>query len=263
MNNDNNGIIDRAVFQNERHDYIVELVNVRGRIRIAELVDHFSVSEPTIRRDLTILEERGLLKRTHGGAIAVRSPVESELDIRSVRNAEAKELVARACLGQIHDGDAIFLDSGTTILRISQKLAGRYITVLTNSIGVAEAVADLPTVAHVLLGGRLRRVGGSVVGALAIENLERFTVNVAFIGISGFSEAGLTVADPDEAQLKAEIIDHARKVIVPIDHTKVGVTHFARICELGDVDTVIIDQANKLVQDLCEANGIQLIIAAP
>ncbi len=94
----------------------------------------------------------------------------------------------------IKDGDAIFLDSGSTVQRIAAKLAGRNITVLTNAIAVAQLVADLPGVEDVL-SAALRRVAGALIGALATENLERFTANLAFIGVSGFSENGLTVAD--------------------------------------------------------------------
>ncbi len=259
MTNDSTSV--KPVFADERQQQIAELVTARGRVRLGELVDRFGVSEATIRKDLTALEARLVLKRTHGGAIALRPMVESELETRANIQAEAKERIAQACLREIHDGDAIFLDSGTTIQRIAQKLVGRYLTVLTNTFDVAEAVADIPTVDHLVLGGRLRRVSRSVIGALAMENVERFTVNTAFIGISGFSETGLTVADADEAQLKAAMIERARRVIVPIDHTKVGATHFARICELDKVDVVVIDQASPHVRDLCAAYNIELIIA--
>lgn len=252
---------DRPVFADERQTRIAELVAIRGSVRNIDLVDLLGVSEPTIRKDMRILEKRGLLKRTHGGAIAARPLVESDLVARSQINVEAKEAIAIACLQEIHNGDAIFLDSGTTTQRIASKLAGCYITVLTNSIGVAEAVADMPTIEHILLGGRLRRVGGCLVGALALEILTHFTVNIAFLSASGFSEEGVTVADIEEAKLKAAVIERARRTILAIDHSKVGATHFARICDLDDIDVLIIDKANTFVQELCQANGIELVEA--
>ena len=142
-------------------------------------------------------------------------------------------------------------------------LTGRNITVLTNAVAVADAVADLPSVDHVLLGGRLRRVAGSVVGTLAMENLERFTVNVAFISASGFGENGLTVADLDEAQLKAAVIERAHRVVVPIDQSKVGATHFARVCDLDAVDVLVTDHASAAVDELCATHSIRLVVAAP
>ncbi len=250
-----------AVFADERQSRIAELVAVHGRVRLADLVALFGVTEPTIRKDLSALQQSGLVKRTHGGAIAVRSMLERELDVRAEANVGAKEAIARACLAEIKDGDAIFLDSGSTVQRIAAKLAGRNITVLTNAIAVAQLVADLPGVEHVLVGGRLRRVAGALIGALATENLERFTANLAFIGVSGFSENGLTVADLEEAQLKATVIERAHRVVLPLDHSKVGVTHFARVCELDAVDVLVTDQASAAMEELCAAHGIRLVVA--
>src|SRR2546428_9361288 len=106
---------DRPIFADERHTRIAELVNTRGSVRNVDLVDLLGVTEPTIRKDMRLLEKQGVLKRTHGGAIALRSSVESRLEIRAQRNTEAKEAIAIACVQEIQDGDAIFLDSGTTI----------------------------------------------------------------------------------------------------------------------------------------------------
>src|SRR6266849_1491554 len=125
---------DRPVFADERQTRIAELVAIRGSVRNIDLVDLLGVSEPTIRKDMTILEKRGLLKRTHGGAIAARPLVESDLVARSQINVEAKEAIAIACLQEIHNGDAIFLDSGTTTQRIASKLAG-YIVDVNNAGG--------------------------------------------------------------------------------------------------------------------------------
>ena len=252
---------DRPVFADERQTHIAELVAIRGSVRNSDLVDLLGVSEPTIRKDMTILEKRGLLKRTHGGAITVRPMVEDELAIRTQANAEAKEAIAQACLQEIREGEAIFLDNGTTIQRVASKLVGRHVTVLTNAIGVAEAVADLPTVEHILIGGQFRRIGGCCVGALALETLAHFTVNVAFLSASGFSESGVTVANVEEAKVKAAMIERARRVILAIDQTKVGATHFARVCDLDAVDVLIIDEASTFVQELCQANGIRLVVA--
>lgn len=252
---------DRPIFADERQTRIAELVNIRGSVRNVDLVDLLGVTEPTIRKDMRLLEKQGVLKRTHGGAIALRSSVESGLEIRAQRNTEAKEAIAIACVQEIQDGDAIFLDSGTTIQKIANKLASRYITVLTNSIGVAEAIADMPTIEHILLGGRLRRVSGSLVGAFTLDAINHFTVNIAFLSASGFSQSGVTVADVEEAKLKAAIIEQARRTILAIDHSKVGATHFARVCDLEAIDTLVIDQANSFVQDLCQANDIKIIVA--
>jgi DeoR/GlpR family transcriptional regulator of sugar metabolism len=258
------------VFADERQARIVELVAARGRVRNAELTSVFAVTEATIRKDLTALQGQGLLKRTHGGAIAAKPMLERELRDRAVRERDAKEAIARLCIAELTDGDAIFIDSGTTTQLIADLLVSPpdraslpHLTILTNSIGVAEVVADLPSCEHVLLGGHVRRVGGSVIGALAIENLERFTVNIAFIGASGLSEAGLTAADLEEARLKGAVIDRSLRVVVPIDHTKLGVTHFAKVCELADLDVVITDCASPEIRSLCADHDLRLVESQP
>ncbi len=249
-------------FADERQARIAELVSVRGRARIGELAAAFGVTEPTIRKDLSALQERGLLKRTHGGALAVHANIDRELAGRQSTNSDAKDAIARACLRLLRDGDSVFLDSGTTVDAIARALAkdgGLRLSVLTSSLGAASTLAEVPSIDSVLLGGQIRRVDGSVVGDLALENLQRFTFSTAFIGASGFSEAGVSVGSLAEAALKAAVIERARRVVLAIDHTKVGATDFARVCELDAVDVVVMDEATPAVQELCTAFDIELI----
>ncbi|MFZ0712161.1 MAG: DeoR/GlpR family DNA-binding transcription regulator, partial [Terrimicrobiaceae bacterium] len=104
-----------ASFPDERRERIAEMVTTRGKVRIAQLTELFGVSEPTVRKDLTLMEQRGLLKRTHGGAISVRPPVEQAMASRIAENAEAKRLIAKACVQLLSPGEAVFFDSGTTV----------------------------------------------------------------------------------------------------------------------------------------------------
>jgi len=252
------------VFADERQVRIAELVAVRGRARIGELAEAFGVTEPTIRKDLSALQERGLLKRTHGGALAVHPIIDRELAGRRGSHESDKEAIAAACVRLMRDGDSVFLDSGTTVEAIARKLAGDNglrLSVLTSSIGVATALADVPTLDCVLLGGQLRRVDGAVVGDLALENLQRFTFSTAFLGVSGFSELGISVGSLAEASLKSAAIERARRVVLAIDHSKVGATDFARISDLDPVDVVVMDEASPAVRELCSTHEIELIVA--
>jgi DeoR family fructose operon transcriptional repressor len=257
--------VEPPVFAAERQDRIAELVTVRGRVRIAEVADAFGVSEQTVRKDLRVLQEHGVLKRTHGGAIALRRLVDRELSGRRATDRAAKERIGRRCAAMLLDGQSVFIDSGTTTEAVAGAIAERpprNLTVLTNAPAVAALVADLPAVEHVLLGGQLRRASGSVVGPVALHTLQRFTVDVAFIGASGFSEAGITSSDVAEAEVTASTIERARRVVVPIDHSKLGATDFARVCSLDDVDVAVLDQASEQVEALCAAHGIELVVAA-
>lgn len=250
-------------FADERQSQIAELVAARGKVLTSQLTATFGVSEPTLRKDLTALEGRGLLKRTHGGAISVRPPREEAPEVRATVHLDAKRAIAAACLAELNDGDAVFLDSGTTVQLVARELArsGRQFTVLTNAPRVAAEVAASTACSHVLLGGHYRAVGGSLTGPLTLQNLAMFTVNVAVIGVSGITEDGITVSDLTEAQLKNAVVARAQKVIVPLDGSKVGVVDFTRVCGLDQVDVVVTDRANPNLAAMCSGRGIKVATA--
>ncbi len=250
--------VERPAFAEERQEQIEEMVRTRGRVRLSELVAAFGVTEPTLRKDLTALEKRGALKRIHGGALAARPALETELEARDQLNASVKDRIAEACVAEIKDGDAIFLDSGSTVSRIARLLTGRRLMVLTNAVEVATRVCEMPGIDHVLLGGQYRRVSGSNVGPLAIESLERFTVNIGFLGASGVGDSGITVADPNEAALKAAVIERSRRVVVAADGSKIGAIDFARVCSLADVDVLVTDSDSDDLRASCAHHGVEL-----
>ena len=130
------------LFAAERQEKIAAFVASRGKIRLDELASVFEVSQPTLRKDLTVLEQQGLLKRTHGGALSIRAPGERDLMTRFAQNVEAKRAIGRACCDIIEDGEAVFLDCGTTMHHFAQQLATRRVqlSVLTNSPGIAECL---------------------------------------------------------------------------------------------------------------------------
>ena len=236
---------------------------MRGRARIGELAETFSVTEPTIRKDLSALQERGLLKRTHGGALAVHPNVDRELAGRQESHRASKEAIAEACLRLLEDGDSVFLDSGTTVeafARLHRRPGSELrLSVLTSSLASPPRSRRCRRSTACCSAGQVRRVDGSVAGDLALENLQRFTFSSAFLGVSGFSELGISVGSLAEAALKGAVIERARRVVLPIDHSKVGATDFARVSELDAVDVVVMDEASPAVRDLCAAYDIELI----
>jgi len=267
---DDAGTRDRAgSFAEERHQQILALLADRGRVRNSDLAAMLDVAEPTIRRDIADLARQGRLTRTHGGAIAMRPQFEPDLPMRIGRNATGKSAIARACLGMIADGDAVYLDAGSTILRLAEYLADdtadvdrpRNVNVLTNAMPVAQTLAQRGDTRHTVIGGTFRPVGACFVGPLAISSLNAFTVNVAFIGVTGWSEAGFSVSDLAEAQVKAAAIQIARRVVVPMDVSKVGAADFARVCGLEDVTTVVIDAPNDYLLDIATEAGVEVVVA--
>lgn len=264
----------RHAFTEERRAAILEIVSTRGRIRTAELAGLLEVTEPTVRRDIADLDRQRLLRRTHGGALALRPAYDPALATRAELNVLGKTSIAQACADRIADGDAVFLDSGTTVEAIAgvlrRRLAGAppgrgshpaHVNVLTNALGIAALLADVPTVRHTVLGGQYRTLGGCLVGPLAIEALQQFTVNTAFIGVTGLSELGFTVSDLGDAQLKAAVMERARRVIVPMDSTKVGASDFRKVCDLDRVHVVVTDREEPWLRSQCEAAGVELVVA--
>ena len=256
------------VFADERQAQIAELISVRGRVRMRELAKLFGVTEPTIRKDLTVLQDQGVLKRTHGGALALHPAVQRGLAEREATNPRAKQTIADACVRLLSDSDSVFLDSGTTVDAIARSLADHArrgtaarLSVLTNTLHVAERLADAPGIDCLLLGGNVRSVERVTVGPLTLEDLQRFTFSVAFIGASGLSQVGITVGNMAEAAVKSAVIECARRVVLPIDQSKIGLTDFARICEPDAIDTVVTDASTPAVEELCRSFHIELIEA--
>jgi DeoR/GlpR family transcriptional regulator of sugar metabolism len=250
------------LFPDERQRRIAELVATNGKVHVPQLAKLFDVTEATLRKDLNTLEEKGLLKRTHGGAVSARPPLEQEVVTRTTRHASAKGEIAEACVELVNHGEAIFLDCGTTVHEIAKHLVGssKRVMVLTSGPATAETIADVSQISHVMLGGQLRRLSGCVSGPLATEQLRNFTISTAFIGVSGITEAGITVADLSEARLKAAVIERASRVVVPLDHSKVGWADFAHVCPLSQIDIVVTDAPNDYLVRICQANEIQLIV---
>jgi DeoR/GlpR family transcriptional regulator of sugar metabolism len=135
--------------------------------------------------------------------------------------------------------------------------------VLTNALGVAEVLADCPGVRTTVLGGQYRVAGGCFVGPLALSAIEQFTVNVAFVAVTGLYDGAFRVADVAEAQLKRTVMAHARRVVVTMDHTKVGVSDFVKLCDLGRADVVVTDRDDDSLRRLCLASDVRLVIAPP
>jgi DeoR/GlpR family transcriptional regulator of sugar metabolism len=253
------------VFAEERHARILELLDERGRVRNSELAAVLGVTEPTVRKDIADLARQQRLRRTHGGAIAVRPAFEPGLPVRVRQNVDAKTSIARACLPMIKAGDAIFIDGGSTALRLAEVLAesppGQQLNVLTNAFTVARALADHATIRHTVLGGTYRPTGDCFIGPLTLDALSEFTVNVAFIGVTGLSDDVFTVADLGEAHVKRSVIDRARRVVVLMDNSKLGIVDFARVCDLDAVDVIVTNTPTDYLVRQCAERGVELIDA--
>lgn len=233
------------MYATERQQQILSRARQDGRVEVKDLAAELEVTPETVRRDLTALERRGLLRRMHGGAIPVeRLGIEPAVADREGRMAGQKERIARAALDELPDGGAVLLDAGTTTVRLAEMLpTDRELIVVTHSLPIALLLAARPNVALHLLGGAVRGRTLAAVGPWAERCMQDVYAEVAFLGTNGLTvEHGLTTPDLVEAGVKRALVASARRVVVLADHTKFGRSDFAHVAPLSAVDTVITDR---------------------
>jgi DeoR family fructose operon transcriptional repressor len=261
-NGQNNG---RQMYAEERHREIVERARGEGRVDVSGLASRFEVSPETVRRDLSVLEGQGVLRRTHGGAVPVeRVRFEPGVDERLVVMAEEKRRIARAALRFLPQRGAVLLDAGTTTGALAGVMpVDRELMVVTNCLPIATLLAARPLLNVVIAGGRIRAETLAAVDDLAAGFLDGFVPDVAFVGANGVTvESGLTTPDLGEAAAKRAMVRSARRVVLLADHTKVGQEHFVRFAGIGEVDAIVTDSGieEEAAREL-EAAGSEVVRA--
>jgi DeoR family transcriptional regulator of aga operon len=227
----------------ERRKKLEELITRKKRILVGEVAENFGLSEVTIRKDLKILERRGVLTRVHGGAILDRpSTIDLALDEKEHLYPEAKARIAARAEKMINPRDVIILDSGSTTTRLAQHLKHRRdITVITNAINIASELAAAK-INLILTGGILREKSFSLVGPLAEDALRTVTADKLFLGVDGIDfNIGLTTPNVLEAKVNQLMINAAKEVILVADHSKFGRRSLGVISDIRSVTTLITD----------------------
>lgn len=230
----------------ERQSEIARRAREHGRVDVSELAATFHVTVETVRRDLTALERRGLLRRVHGGAVAVeRLGLEPSVSEREVANTDEKEAIARAALAELDGVGTLILDGGTTTARLAANLPlDRELTVITHALPIASIVATRPNVTLHLVGGHVRGRTLVAVGAWATRALATLGADVVFLGANGISaERGVTTPDVAEAEVKYALTVAARRTVVLADHTKIGRDELVTVVRSDHIDTLITDSS--------------------
>jgi len=207
----------------ERRALILERLATHGRVLAADLTAELDVSPDTIRRDLRELDDAGLLRRVHGGALP-RGGDSRPWAQRARRAPEAKTSIARRAAAHVRDGQVIVLDGGTTTLEVARGLRDDLqATVITTSPPIATELAGHPGLEVTVIGGTLRPSALVTVGAATVEALQVVRADVVFLGICGLHpEIGVTTDDLEERHVKAAMIDGAGEVVALADHDKLG-----------------------------------------
>jgi DeoR/GlpR family transcriptional regulator of sugar metabolism len=229
-----------------RHRAIISAVEVQGTVRVVELAKQLNVTEMTIRRDLSLLERQGLLKRVHGGGISARGrSYEPTLVLRNTVHVAEKQRIARLADELIKEGDFIALDVGSTTFELARRLASRRnLTVITPSLLIANVLANLPELRLILPGGIVRPGETSMVGELSHRALEMFHVDRLFLGVGSIdSTAGLTEYNWDDTLVKQAMLKTAKQVIALADASKFERIATVKIAPLEALDVLVTDQA--------------------
>lgn len=253
------------MYAEERHRTIAEKARNERRVEVSTLASSLGVSPETIRRDLSTLEQQGVLRRTHGGAVPVEHlRFESEVAERLSRMSEEKARIAKSALRFVPERGTVLLDSGTTTGALAGLLpAGRDLAVVTNCLPIASQLVAHPSLTVLIAGGRVRARTLAAVDDLAARFLDEFVPDVAFVATNGVTVGrGLTTPNPAEAATKRAMVHSGRRVVLLADHTKVGQEHFVRFAGLQEIDVFVTDSGlgDGAAREF-EAAGVEVVRA--
>ncbi len=237
---------NRTLLAAQRQKLIVEILEREGAVRTSELREILNVSLVTIRADLHELELQGVLEMTRGGAIATRPAPERELIVteRSLMNAERKRRIGEYAAGLVSDGQTIVVDAGTTTFEMIRALARTLedVRVVTPALDIAAAASQFPNIEVVILGGLVRPLTQSVIGAPALQALALINADMTFLATGGVTlERGVTTANLMEAEIKRAMRQCAARVILLADSAKFGTRLSFTVAPLAEIDLIVSD----------------------
>ena len=249
----------------ERRRLIAESIRSRGVVSVAEMAEALGTTDITLRRDLRAMAKEGLLVRTHGGAVLPAALGHEPSYSEKARQAAAeKAAIARLAVELIQPGDSILLGPGTTTLALARLLVSSpELTVVTNSLLVAQALMEAPHVEVILTGGTLRRSIHALVGPAAEESVRSLRASQAFISGNGFTaDRGLSTPSPLVAATDRALASAAQQVVVLADHTKIGEETMCQTVPAARVHTLITDSRAKPAElEAIRAAGVEVQVA--
>jgi DeoR family glycerol-3-phosphate regulon repressor/DeoR family fructose operon transcriptional repressor len=249
----------------KRRSDIARLAKQLGQITVTDMSARFEVSLDTIRRDLDILADQGLILRTHGGAVpsesmaAADSPFEQRISARQ----DAKERIGRAAAKLVAPGETLIVNGGSTAVAFAASLGDlTRLTIVTNNLGLPSAFPASAVANLYLLGGEIRSGAHITLGPVGFVGTRQIAADTAVIGIGGITEDGCSTSRIEEASMIAAMIAAARRAIVIADSAKFGRTGFAVIAPLDKIDVLVTDaEPSGKLREALDAAGVRLVIA--
>lgn len=247
----------------ERRNAILAELTAEGKVIVSDLSRKFNVTEETIRRDLEKLDNEGLAKKTYGGAVVNQNlNTDIPFNVRKRANVELKQKIAEKIAEMIHDGDYIMLDASSTAIYVTKCIINRKnITLITNSVETVLELADKSDWNILSTGGSLKKGALSLVGTSAERMIRGFHVDLAVCSCKGIDiNMGLTDSNEKDSVIKQAIFAAANRKILAVDSTKFDKISFVRVCDIGDVDTIVTDTKpeDKWIEHLKEKD-VELI----
>ncbi|WP_299724497.1 DeoR/GlpR family DNA-binding transcription regulator [Devosia sp.] len=256
--------MESSVRPEDRRERIVDLVRARRSVSVDELAESLDISRETIRRDLTELAGRRLLRKVHGGATLPELQGEGAFAVRMGERAAEKRAIARRAAELFSPGDTLFVDTGTTTLAFAEELARRHeLTVITNSLGIAQIMGRAGNGHAVyLLGGAFSEDASETLGSLAVDQIGTFHAAHAVLTVGAVNETGLQDFNLEEAQIARAMLRQARVVTVLADDSKFEQHALFPIAPLGKINRLVSNAAPgaELSASLREA-GVEMIVA--
>lgn len=252
----------------DRFTIIRQLLFAKGQMSIADIAAAVQASEPTVRRDLTLLESEGVIVRTHGGArIAEQVGGEVAFETRESLRLPEKRAISEAAYDLLRPGSSVFLDAGTTVLQLARliRLRPMPLNVFTNCLPLAQVLLHVPDIRVTLLGGTMRAENSSVVGPLAEEALEKLRFDQVFLGMGAMGDDGaIYTVDPQEARLNALTLERAGTAVILADSAKFGTYLTHRVCAVGPDVRIITDAGlGAAWRERLEALGVSVDLVEP
>jgi DeoR family transcriptional regulator, aga operon transcriptional repressor len=249
----------------ERRQHILGLLQSDGRVLVAELSRQLGISQITIRKDLDHLEGKGLIQRTHGGALPVQTGAlfDPSLQEKQKQHSHEKQRIAAAAARLVQEGQCVMLDSGTTTTAIARALRRfSQLTVITNAVNIAAELAGT-NFEVILTGGTLRKNSFSLVGPLAEDVLEEMHADILFLGVDGFDvEQGVTTPNVLESRVNRAMVKAARRVVAVCDSTKFGRRSLSRIVSPAAIHQVITDKnVPQQIVEALQSQNIEVTVA--
>ncbi len=255
------------MYAEERQQAMAALIGSRGRVSVNDLSEEYAVTTETVRRDLTVLERAGLVRRVHGGAVPAQALTVLELALtdRDRSCTGEKHRIARAALEFLpEEGGSVLLDAGSTTSRLASLMPNdRRLTVVTHAVPIAARLAGTGDTDLHLLPGRVRPNTQAAVGSDTVAALELLHTDVAFVGTNGLTaDHGLSTPDHAEAAVKRAIVSAGQRVVVLADASKVGREHTVRFAELSEADVLVTDSGlSARERRALEAAGLDVVVA--